>query len=125
MKYLILKYIGTVGDAVLFKVHEQSHRGVEFGNEGMWFTSHTPHYNFRLKSEGHPASYIFRNNRIRELYVRGYDETQDNELVTVTINHWNIIKDVVQEYNEYYGFTGECIIGEMSSPILPEEMFTL
>ena len=59
------------------------------------------------------------------LYVRGRDEVCDDYIISVRIETWDQIKEAVQDYNDHFGFTGECIIGEIPSPVLPEELFTL
>ena len=120
MKWLILEYIYTIDDTVGFKVHDQSHRGSEFGNDryNTFKTSNT----IRVCSMVYPAAYM---NMTNDICVRGCDIIGDDVIIHATMPEWNLIKEAVQEYNDYYGFTGECILGEIQSPILPDALFTL
>ena len=119
MKWLILEHIKTGDGIVKFKIHDQSHRYYEFADNGQCFIAQNKQ---QIWSESHPASY---SNSMNTLYVKGRDKHIDDNELSVSIDKWTKIKEAVQEYNNYHGFTGECIIGEIPSPILPDELFTL
>lgn len=124
MKYLILKYIDTIDDMVSFEVHDQSHRSGEFGthNSCVFKSSH----GFIISSYEYPDLYDYDDDDDNSLYVRGSRHDYDTvRVVTMSTEMWLKIKEAVQEYNDYYGYKGECILGELPNPILPEELFTL
>ena len=118
MKHLILKYIETVDNIVRFSVLEQSHREFEFSDNGS--CKFLAQNGFYISSVLGPAVY-----RKDKLYVRGSIVLRDSDMMITSIIKWERIKEAVQEYNYYYEFTGQCILGEIPEPILPEELFTL
>ena len=120
MKWLILQYINTIDDMVSFKVDDQSHRGLDFGQDGSYpFIAKD---GFGMESMSLPEFAAECDNC---LYVRGRDERRDNDIVFVPIDTWHRIKEAVQEYNDYFRYNGECILNEIPSPILPDDLFTL
>ena len=120
MKWLILEHIKIVdGTDVLFRIHDQSHVYHEFGDNGSYRWK--SHNGLRIYSMAYPQM----NTRSNEILVRGDNFGHDHDELSALIDNWTKIKEAVQEYNYYYGYDGECIIGEIPEPILPEEMFTL
>jgi len=128
MKKLILKYIENVDDKVSFTIVEQTHRCNDFGNGDNTFGNGNNTFRgsngIDIGSVSCPAM-SFNN---RKLYCRGEDIGSDDNIVTatITITEWNKIKEAVKEYNEYFGYYGECILGdpdEIIGDIVPKEMF--
>lgn len=128
MKKLILRYFKPMDDKVSFKIVEQTHRCNDFGNGDNTFGNGNNTFRgsngMNIGSVSCPAM-SFNN---RKLYCRGEDIGSDDNIVTatITITEWNKIKEAVKEYNEYFGYYGECILGdpdEIIGDIVPKEMF--
>ena len=129
MKILILKYIENVDDNVSFKIVEQTHRCNDFGNGDNTFRTSR---GINLSSVLCPDISL---SSPRVFYCRGEDIGSDDNIVTatITITEWEEIKVAVREYNEYFEYFGECIIGdpneiigdpdEIIGDIVPKEMF--
>ena len=116
MKHLILRFIREIDDMIDFRIESQSHRGSEFCEPyGVFEASN----GYLLSSVGCPAI----NGRHIDLYVQGVNEEYDAFELRVTINRWTCIKEAVRDYNNYFGYEGESIIGELKP--IPMEMFVL
>jgi len=115
MRYLILEYLGIIRDTVTFRVKDQSHREYDFFPPDERFLASN---NFSVVSDSCPAWY-----EPTIVYVRGAYKTADNNRVKVPVPIWNKIKIAVRDYNNYFGYEGESIIGELKP--IPMEMFAL
>ena len=116
MKKLILRYFKPMDDKVSFKIEEQSHREREFGNRSNTFRGSR---GIALGSASYPAiSY-----NCDKLYCRGNVIGSDYNIVLTIPEIWEKIKVAVREYNAYFGYPGECILGEIMEDIVPKEMF--
>ena len=120
MKKLILRYLKiSIIDDVSFKIEEQTHRNDDFADNYPNFDAKN---GVVVASDGYPAVY---NQRELSFYCRGrYCESDDKE-ITVNDLIWKEIKIAVKEYNEHYGYYGECILGETIENIIQMEMFII
>ena len=117
MKKLILRYLETVDGDVSFKIEEQSHREYHFGRDG--------YYSFRAKNGIRLSSVCFPAWIGSEyiLFCQGVMIDKEDTMLTATTEKWERIKVAVREYNAYFGYPGECILGEIMEDIVPKEMF--
>ena len=117
MKKLILRYLETVDDNVSFKIVEQTHRCNDFGDDTSHFWTSR---DINLYSVSCPAISL---SSPRVFYCRGNDISSDHNIVLTIPEIWEKIKVAVREYNAYFGYPGECILGEIIGDIVPKEMF--
>jgi len=130
MKFLILEYLDTKNEIILFKIKDQSHRGVSFGSKNSdgrksrYFLSTT---NIRLQSDSWPdfVCNLMYADVMPVLYTRGKRTSMDNMIISASSQYWAKIKQSVREYNNYFGYYGPSIIGEVFEQIIPNELFTL
>ena len=117
MKKLILRYLEIIDGIVSFKIVEQSHREYEFGVDTSHFWTSR---DINLSSVSCPAISL---SSPRVFYCRGNDISSDHNIVLTIPEIWEKIKVAVREYNAYFGYPGECILGEIMEDIVPKEMF--
>jgi len=122
MKKLILRHLETVCDEVFFKIEEQSHRGYEFGDVNS--DKFVARNNIELVSLLFPDTYIDMDNKI-VVCCRGRETGEDDRIIISQKDQWERIKVVVKEYNEHFGYFGECILGKIIGDIVPREMFII
>jgi len=129
MKKLILRYLKNVDDKVYFKIEEQSHREYGFGNSGNADTRAFYGSNkIKLFSMQFPAKYNHGSGVNISVYCRGSNEDEDDKNLAVSSVIWKRIKVAVKEYNEYFGYHDDCILGdpnEIIKDIVPKEMFII
>ena len=124
MKKLILRYINSSAGKISFKVEEQTHRNSAFANGDSDFRAKN---DIVIYSDGYPAMYDYDYDPLT-LYCRGIENGYDDNIVTTTKLIWEKIKVAVKEYNEHYGYYGECILGDPDNVIkniIPMEMFII
>jgi len=117
VKKLILRYFKPMDDKVSFKIVEQTHRCNDFGNGDITFRTSR---GINLSSVLCPAISL---SSPRVFYCRGNDISSDHNIVLTIPEIWEKIKVAVREYNAYFGYPGECILGEIMEDIVPKEMF--
>jgi len=111
MRWLILEYIECAGFYVVFRINSQSHRHIDFlCKNGIY-----------LGSVARPE---WRSNE-STLFTRGSQKYNDGLRLKCTTENWSRIKEAGQQYNDYFGYKGPSIIGELEDAIIPKEMFAL
>ena len=129
MKNLILRYLETVDGDVYFKIEEQSHKEYGFGDSGNADTRAFYGSNkIKLFSMQFPAKYNHGSGVNISVYCRGSNEDEDDKNLAVSSVIWKRIKVAVKEYNEYFGYHDDCILGdpdEIIKDIVPKEMFII
>ena len=121
MSKLILIYLETVDNEVSFKIVEQTYIGEAFGNN---ISSYSHNNGVTLKSMEYPIVYVYEINDIM-VYCRGRFTGGNNYSLTAPTEHWEKIKEAVRGYNTYYGYKGNCILGEVIKDLVPMEMFVI
>ena len=81
---------------VTFRISRQTHRGEEFTPNGREFKSSC---GFFLSSQGAPEFGAY----IKTLFVRGWDYSEDDNKITVSLLHFAKIMQAVTEYNQMNG----------------------
>jgi len=123
MKRLVLKYDSIIttmyGDRVVFTIKWQSHRGNKFSGINDQFICHN---GVLISSAGSP-DWCISNKYTCILFVRGCSNKRDNIQIRCPEQYWCLIKEAVRDYNNYFGYEGESIIGELKP--IPKEMFEL
>lgn len=83
-------------DTVTFRISRQTHREEEFTQNGREFKSSC---GVILSSQGSPEFGAY----IKTLFVRGWDYSEDDNKITVSLLHFADIMQAVTEYNETDG----------------------
>ena len=96
MKELKLREIHKTATTTYFIVEKQSHKGKHFGTDDEDFEASN---GIRLASNDFPE----HDAGLKEFYVRGYCEEQDNDPVKVSNEDVGGILQAVQEYNDTFG----------------------
>ena len=123
LKYLVLECIETDNTYVKFRIKHQSHRYDKFGKptgEHVILSNYFVCKNgMSLSSKGGPqlSATMF--------FTKGLIDESDNRVLECTQNKWKMIKDAVQEYNDYFGYKGVSVVNEIQCTPIPKEMFTL
>ena len=123
MKTLILRYLEIIGNNVFFKIEEQSHREYEFGNTELGDTFIASN-GIKFISMSYPDLYFYEDNEI-VFCCHGSNETEDDRRLSAPLVLWGKVKIAVKEYNEFYGYHDNCILGEIIRDIVPREMFII
>ena len=125
MKKLVLMYIKTEADLILFKIMEQTHRNLNFGINN--FNHFNASNDIKLVSISFPAMYLY-SCEDDTLCCRGDNTNSSNDddaILSVSPGMWEKIKVAVREYNTYFGNYCECILGEVIKDIVPMDMFII
>lgn len=84
-------------DTVTFRISRQTHREEAFTPNGREFKSSC---DVLLSSQGSPEFEAY----IKTLFVRGWDSSEDDNKITVSLHHF---ADIMQAISEYNGTDGE------------------
>jgi hypothetical protein len=93
MQRLVIEILEKDGKK-FWRIKEQTHRGESFGRGG-WFTFNR----FELSSGNYPAEY----GGDLQAYLRGDDETMDNEIVDVPSDAWlRRFESAIRAFNKHF-----------------------
>lgn len=97
-RHLELAVVKVEGDQVTFRIAEQTHRGKNFTQNGEKFKSSCGYF---LIADTYPG---FRDDYTGKiLFVRGWDSSENDNKITVSLFHFARIMEAIAEYNETNG----------------------
>lgn len=110
-KFLRLKVVSKTASNVKFKIHEQSHRGTDFGNTCNSLSFDTfQHMGVTLVSSCRPELLYDHDPESADgiyLYVRGSRRTKDKEHLSCSEEEFIKIERAVAAYNKLFSETKE------------------
>lgn len=95
-RHIEISVVSVKEHTVTFRISQQTHREEEFTPNGRKFKSSC---GIVLNSQGYPEFGAY----IKTLFVRGWDSSEDDNKITVSLHHFADIMQAVTEYNEMDG----------------------
>lgn len=95
-RHIEISVVSVKEHTVTFRISQQTHREEELTPNGRKFKSSC---GIVLNSQGYPEFGAY----IKTLFVRGWDSSEDDNKITVSLHHFADIMQAVTEYNETDG----------------------
>lgn len=104
-RHIEISVVSVKKHTVTFRISRQTHREETFTPNGSEFKSSC---GIVLSSQGSPEFGAY----IKTLFVRGWDSSEDDNKITVSLHHFADIMQAVTEYNEMDGEGFELNVGD-------------
>lgn len=104
-RHIEISVVSIKEHTVTFRISQQTHRGEEFTPNGREFKSSC---GVILSSQGSPEFGAY----IKTLFVRGWDSSEDDNKITVSLHNFAGIMQAISEYNEMDGEGFELNVGD-------------